>query len=375
VRTAIVVGAGIGGLTTAAALKRIGWSPLVLEKSALLGEVGAGLSLAPNALAALDEIGIGQGIRAMGRPSEADGTMMQPSGHYLMKRDSDRDDRLLAFHRADLHRALREAVGEDSIRTATTVRGVAGVGDRVLVEHSSGSDVADLVVAADGIHSSIRTADWPGATPPVFRNYTVWRGIAALGGVAGSMTLAAGSYFLVHPLTGGRVYWALGTRAEVPGVTYTDDHAEVVARTVGWHDPVRRLLDATPPGAVIHNDIYDLDPLPTYVNGGVALLGDAAHAMCPDLGQGAGQAMEDAVVLAASLQAETDMASALRRYDIERRPRSQGIARDARKRATISTSTRKSTYSAMRLAMRLMPPAIAARASARVWNWSPPHLR
>jgi 2-polyprenyl-6-methoxyphenol hydroxylase-like FAD-dependent oxidoreductase len=371
-RSAIVVGGGIGGLTTALALRRIGWQVTVFEKSALLGEVGAGLSLAPNALAALDAIGIGERIRALGRPSEADGTMMRPSGGYLMKGAPDRNNRLLAFHRADLHRALRDELPDDAIRAATTVHGVAARGDRVVVEHTGGSEGADLVVAADGIRSALRTEICPDSPAPGFRHYTAWRGIAELEGVTGSMTLAPGSYFLIHPLTGGRVYWGLGVGAEVSGVVFPDEHAEVLRRVEGWHAPIPELLAATPADAVLHNDIYDLDPLPTYVSGRAALLGDAAHAMCPDLGQGAGQAIEDAVVLAASLQDSAEIPAALARYDAQRRPRSQKIAKDARQRGAISVSPSRFTYRAMSLAMRLMPPAVAARASGRVWDWTPP---
>jgi 2-polyprenyl-6-methoxyphenol hydroxylase-like FAD-dependent oxidoreductase len=372
--TAIIVGGGIGGLTAAIALRRIGWTVAVLEQSALIGEVGAGLSLAPNALAALDAIGIGEAIRGLGRPSEADGTMMRPSGTYLMRGRPDREHNMLAFHRADLHGALRNELPDDAIRPDTAVQNVVTRGDRVLVEHSAGSDEADVVVAADGIHSAIRGQLWPNASAPCFRDYTVWRGIAALDGVTGSLTLGRGSYFLIHPLTGGRVYWALGAGAEAPGIGYPDERTEVICRVDRWHAPIPDLLAATSPDAFLHNDIYDLDPLSTYVNGRVALLGDAAHAMCPDLGQGAGQAMEDAVVLAASLQESADVAAALGRYDAQRRPRSQKVANDARRRGAISTAASGFTYGAMTVALRLMPAALAAGASAHLWDWTPPEV-
>jgi 2-polyprenyl-6-methoxyphenol hydroxylase-like FAD-dependent oxidoreductase len=289
-----------------------------------------------------------------------------------MKGAPDRNNRLLAFHRADLHRALRDDLPDDTIRATTTVHGVTTSGDRVVVEHTDGSERADLVVAADGIHSALRTEIWPDSPTPGFRHYTVWRGIAQLNGVTGSMTVAPGSYFLIHPLTGGRVYWALGAGVQAPGVAFPDEHAEVLRRVEGWHAPILQLLTATPADAVLHNDIYDLDPLPTYVSGRAALLGDAAHPMCPDLGQGAGQAIEDAVVLAASLQDAAEVPAALARYDAERRPRSQKIAKDARRRGAISAAPSRFTYHAMSLAMRLMPPAVAARASGRVWDWTPP---
>ncbi|GAA2287273.1 hypothetical protein GCM10010149_37030 [Nonomuraea roseoviolacea subsp. roseoviolacea] len=127
-------------------------------------------------------------------------------------------------------------------------------------------------------------------------------------------------------LTRGRACWAYVCAADAAGVRYADEKAEVSGRVAPWHEPIPALVTATPGDAVIHIDICDLKPLPTYVRGRVALLGDAAHAMSPDRGQGAGQSVEDAVVLAAALAGTPTVEAALRRYDTERRPRTQSTA-------------------------------------------------
>lgn len=379
---AIVVGAGIGGLAAAIALRRTGWDVTVLERRAEAGEIGAGMSQGPNALRALDALGVGDRAREVGTPFYGTANLREPSGRDLNRAESGQSLPLLGFHRADLHRLLLDAVPAAAIRTGAAVTGYQTAPSDAAV--SLGDEVleADLVVAADGVHSTARRTLWPDAPDPAFWHYTVWRGVADLDldPAAGGMTLAEDRYFLIMPLPGGRVYWALGARAETAGERSADEAAEVRRRTAGWHDPIPALLDATPQDRVLHHDIADLDhaPLPTYVHGSVALLGDAAHPMSPDLGQGAGQALEDAVVLAAALAGAPDVSTALARYDAERRPRTQWIAHAAHRKGTgyISGSAarqRMLVWSTRMLSARTLA-SLTAKGLARVWDWEPPRL-
>jgi 2-polyprenyl-6-methoxyphenol hydroxylase-like FAD-dependent oxidoreductase len=165
-----------------------------------------------------------------------------------------------------------------------------------------------------------------------YAGYTSWRGVTPVpvdvAGVAGE-TWGPGHRFGILPLRDGRVYWF--AVANLPPDAQLDGHAEVLRRFGGWHLPIPALLAATAPETVLSLDIYDLTlPLPAFVVGRVALLGDAAHAMTPDVGQGAGQAIEDAVVLAAALT-RGSMSEALVRYDAERRKRTQQILKAARR--------------------------------------------
>jgi 2-polyprenyl-6-methoxyphenol hydroxylase-like FAD-dependent oxidoreductase len=166
------------------------------------------------------------------------------------------------------------------------------------------------------------------------------------------------------PLLDGRVYW-YGALTAPPGGHDDDALAAVRERFGGWHDPIPRLLDATAPGAVRRDDLYCLDePLPTYVKGRVALLGDAAHAMTPHLGQGANQALEDAVVLGA-----VDLAE----YDRLRRPRTQQVARASRSVGRLGQQLRQPLAIAVRnLLMRVTPPRLALKSMARYGDWRPP---
>ncbi|MFC4116974.1 FAD-dependent monooxygenase [Nonomuraea zeae] len=389
---AIVVGGGIGGLAAALALHRIGWQAVLLERAAELGEIGAGMSQAPNAMRALAELGVGEQARAAGVPTYSAGNLRLPDGRYLQRARPGDPTPLTAFHRADLHRVLLEAVPAGWVRTGAEVTGIHDDHDAVTVTWSGGEAGADLLIGADGIRSTVRRLLCPDVPPPRFLGRTAWLGIADVGtgafavadGLSGSVTMGPGGYFLIHPISRGRAYWAYVTTAGQAGVRYPKEKSEAARRLASWHEPIPALIAATPEQAVIHIDICDLDPLPTYVHGRVALLGDAAHAMSPDRGQGAGQSLEDAVVLGAALAdesgdesgGESTVETALRRYDAERRPRTQATARGARADGHRTTST--AAYRALVATIRLMPAplwrkGIAAGGNA-TWRWQPPHL-
>ncbi|GAA2286773.1 FAD-dependent monooxygenase [Nonomuraea roseoviolacea subsp. roseoviolacea] len=377
-RSAIVAGAGIGGLAAAVGLLRSGWNVTVLEQARELGEVGAGWSFAPNALRAADALGVGEEFRACSVPTEAGATMRLPDGTYLMRFQPAADAPLLANHRADLQRVLAGHVPAERIRTGAEVTGVRQDGDGVTVTCRDGGELrADLLVGADGIHSTVRRRVWPDAPEPVFQRILCWRGVTrpgAVRAVRGFQTWGRGARFGAHPLIGERVFWFLTVRQEQPGLRFDDDLRELSARTRGWHEPIPALLAATPPEAVLCHDIYDLDPLPSYAQGRIALLGDAAHAMTPFLAQGACQALEDAVVLAAEAAATSSVPQFLARYDQARRTRTQQVQRMARADPKLSLSTSGTTYRLMTTMTRLASSGVARRKSARLWDWTPPTL-
>ncbi|MGC7101246.1 FAD-dependent monooxygenase [Amycolatopsis lurida] len=375
-RQAIVIGGGIGGLAAALALHRIGWRATVLERAPELGEIGAGMSQAPNALRALAELGVEEQARAAGVPTHASANLRLPNGRYLQRARPGDHTAMLGFHRADLHQVLLRALPDGWVRTGAEVTAIRQDANAVTLTCDGSELSTELVIAADGIHSTVRRSLWPEAAPPRFLGRTAWLGIADIDGLPGSITLGPTGYFLIHPIAHGRAYWAYVTTATEPGIRYDNEKTEVAKRIAAWHEPLPSLIEATPTEAVIHIDIHDLDPLPTYTRGRVALLGDAAHAMSPDRGQGAGQSLEDAVVLAAALASEPALESALHRYDTERRPRTQATAKGARTDGARTTSSR--THRALTTMIRLMPASlwrkgISADGNA-TWRWQPPHL-
>ena len=377
----MVVGAGIGGLTAAIALRCAGWDVMVLEQAERIEPAGAGITLFANAQAVLQVLGLLGAARAIGTaPPMANAGLREPSGRWLTRLDQAAMPPLLVLHRADLHRVLLAALPEGCVRTGQRVENVSGDNDgpRVSVALAAGAQAhaADLVVAADGLNSIVRPGLFPGQPGPRYSGYTSWRGVTA-GPVTlpggGGETWGRGQRFGLVPMADGRVYW-YATSNEAPGRTFPDEHAEVRRRFGGWHPPIADVLAATPADAVLHHDICWLPPLPRFTAGPVALLGDAAHAMTPDLGQGACQAIEDAIVLAACLSQAKDLTVALASYDAQRRPRAQAVARAARRVGRVAQLHGRAAVGLRTLAMRAAPARASLRMVKRLTSWTPPRL-
>ncbi|CAM4319897.1 FAD-dependent monooxygenase [Nocardia ninae] len=341
--TAVVVGGGIGGLSAALGLERAGWKVTVLERAQEFRPVGAGLMLAPNAVRALNWLGLADRLRELDTAQGATG-IRTASGRWLLQGDVTEVRRRFGvsgymLHRADAHAMLIGALVHTHLQTGHRVTGVDPETGTVTFQRPSGESAtlrADLVVAADGLDSPTRAQLFPGHPRPIYAGYLTWRGVVPAEAAAdievGRSLIESwgrGKRFGIMPLTDGRVYWYATLPA--PPNSHPHDSIEAVARRFrDWHDPIPRLLAATPPKSLLRHDIYSLETaLPTYTRGRVVLLGDAAHASTPDLGQGAAQALEDAATLG-GLAAKASTAESLAGdYDLARRPRTQELARVA----------------------------------------------
>ena len=378
---AVIVGGGIGGLCAALALGRAGWDVTVLERAPRFGAVGAGITLMANALAGLDALGVGDEVRAQGRV-EAPGGTRTSDGRWLARIDAGQLEAALGtaalgIHRATLHGILLAALPASTLITNATVTaiepGTGASGGPAAVVSSAGRCEADLIVGADGIDSVIRRQLWPSIAPPRYVGTTAWRGVSDgpwRGELSVAITWGPGTEFGIVPLGDGRVYWFAATNAP-EGTRAADERAAVRAVVGDWHAPVSALLDATT--TVLHHDLRHLpQPLPTYVRGPVVLLGDAAHAMTPNLGQGAAQAIEDAVVLGDACSPTRPLAAALADYDARRRPRSQSVARASYRIGRLGQQlTQPLLVAARNTAIRWTPPRLALRSMARYADWRP----
>jgi 2-polyprenyl-6-methoxyphenol hydroxylase-like FAD-dependent oxidoreductase len=385
--SAVVVGGGIGGLTAAVALRQVGWRVTVLERAPMFGEIGAGITLLSNGLRCLDAIGLGDAVLGNGLPMLALG-MRTPAGRWLSRIDGDGASleaqtgiTSVVIHRAELHRILRDALPAAALLAGVTTTGIIGGADggpaEVRFRHGDHDAVlhADLVVGADGVHSWVRAQRWPDAPAPVYSGSTTWRAITTPSSDAVtemSLSWGQGTEFGVMPIVDGRTYWYAAANAD-EAQRNADELGELRGRFGTWHEPIPTVLAHTPPEAVLRHDIYRLPKLDSYYRGSVVLLGDAAHAMTPNLGQGGGQALEDAIVLAAAVSRASSAATALSQYDHERRGRTQAMSRAATWQLRFGQQLHSPIAVAVRnTAVALTPDRVALHAITRYGKWSPP---
>ncbi len=306
-RHAAVVGAGIGGLAAGVALRQAGWEATVYEAAPEVRPLGAGLSIWPNGARALRTLGLGELVAAAPRPS---GALRRADGSVLAEFDPDVLEArfgapLVGFHRADLHEALIAALGSERVRTGMRLE---SLGDGELRFADGSSARADLLVGADGLRSTVRSA-LLGDGEPRDAGIVAFRGVADFdGSVPAGEWWGSGSVAGLLPLDGGRVYWYLADHGDPDPATLADRLAE-------YGEPVREVARRTDEDEVLVHRLYDRDPVTSWSRGTATLLGDAAHPMLPFLGQGAGSALEDAVALGAAIAAEPEVEAALATYE------------------------------------------------------------
>ncbi|MGW6695039.1 FAD-dependent oxidoreductase [Rhodococcus sp. NPDC054953] len=317
--TVTIVGGGIGGLTAATHLIRAGWEVRVLERSPAVPDTGTALGMWPAALDALDAVGLGDPIRGRGVALPS-GAILRPDGSTIA-RLAVRGSPVLVSRPALLG-VLAAALPDGVLRFGRTVDAVpAG---------------ADVVIGADGIGSGIREA----IAGPRYRarplGMTAWRGWVPGDTDVTAETWDAGALFGITPRDGGltNVFAAARVKPGLPdgGIAF------LRTRFGGWHAEVRDVLDRLDGAALLHHDLYESPALPSYVRGNIALIGDAAHAMAPNLGRGACEAIVDAATLARALSESPDVATALRRYDRARRWRTRMLVRGSRMMGRVATA-------------------------------------
>ncbi|NJP52171.1 NAD(P)-binding protein [Streptomyces sp. SBST2-5] len=383
VTRAVVIGGGIGGLTAAAALHRRGAEVTVLERAGSLQPVGAAISLAPNALRALDVIGLGDRIRALSA-WQGDGGLRAPGGRWLSRSSAAAAEKrfggpLVLLHRATLIDHLAGQLPPHAVRTSAAAHlvdpGEPGDPSRpARIKTPEGELTADLVVAADGIHSAVRRTLFPDHPGPVYTGFTTWRIVIPLPGAdfASHETWGRGRLWGTHPLEDGRIYAYAAALAPAGERAPDDERAELLRRYGDWHDPIPAVLAAARPEDVLRHDVHHItEPLPAYHRGRVALLGDAAHAMAPTLGQGGNQAIEDAVTLA---HHHDDLAA----YTAARLPRTMDIARKAARVARLNLMSSRTGVAVRDTALALLSkagPALFLRGFDGIADWQPPRGR
>lgn len=329
-----VIGAGIAGLASAVALGRVGHEVTVIEQRTDATS-GAGISIWPNALAALDEIGLGDTVRRAGGRVTA-GAIRWQDGSWLRRPSAQRivaalGEPLVVVRRSVLTDILRAALPSGTLRTGISATAVSIADSSVQLTLSDGQvREADALVGADGVNSVVaRTLNGPLRSRYV--GYTAWRGVAAyaLDPALAGETMAAGAEVGHVPLGPDHTYWFATERTPEGSRSDGGEHAYLTRKLSGWADPVPQLVAATEPSDLLRNDLYDRAQARNWACGRAVIVGDAAHPMRPHLGQGGCQALEDAAILARFVGLADDLARAFHRFGEYRKRRVRPLVREA----------------------------------------------
>jgi 2-polyprenyl-6-methoxyphenol hydroxylase-like FAD-dependent oxidoreductase len=321
--SALVVGAGVAGLAVARGLVHAGWSVRIYERQAGLATDGTALGMWPSAMRVLDRLDAGSLVRSQAALQRG-GSILRPDGSALFKISAKRSAYLIS------RRSLVNTLGSD-LPAGTIQWGCP-------VKHPADLPDADVVIAADGIHSAVRTSEWTAAPRPLDT-------IAFRGTVPGSVETATetwgrGRIFGITPNSDHTTNWFACVRQTLLSTVDPDassaETLHALYRT--WHPRVATVLNGLD-GGIDRRRLYDMPPLDTYVDGRIALVGDAAHAMAPNLGRGACEALIDADTLVDALSGAPDVESGLARYDSGRRRVTRRIVRLARALNRTSTAT------------------------------------
>ena len=331
----IIIGGGIGGLTTAIALRQIGMDVAVFEKADQIREVGSGLPLWANALKALHTLGLTDIIESLGQPVST-GCITDWHGDVLANVNTEKLLQKLGtismvVHRAELLSALLNVLGTSNISLGATCVSCSQDATGASAYFADGRVArGDILIGADGLHSIIRKQLFS-ASKPHYAGYTCWRGIAhTTRRDIETWAWGKGYQFGITPMRNERAYW-FAQRYAVEGEADQSigRKCEVFNLFHDWHAPIPEIIAATDETDILRNDVYECTYLAHWSCGRITLLGDAAHVMTPNLGQGACVAIEDAVELANCLAIETDEIAVLHTYETRRVQRANAIARVA----------------------------------------------
>jgi salicylate hydroxylase len=339
----VIVGGGIGGLFAANALIAEGIEVSVYEQAPAIGEIGAGVFLTPNSVRHLQRIGLEPAVEKWGarvgresRYFRHDGAPIAP----VQVTDTSGWNATFGMHRADLVNMLAEALPPGTVRAGHRCSGFEQDGSAARVSFANGASAeADIVIAADGIHSELRPYVFPPSSP-VFHGSVAYRGLVAHERVPHwptdrwQMWLGQGRHFLSFPVRAGKLINYVGfvpTDEKMKESWSAPGDPNVLRQEfAGWDPRIQRLL--TEVQVTFRWALYDREPLPVWTRERLSLLGDAAHPMLPHLGQGANQSIEDGMALATIL-GRADRATAplaLQAYERLRRERVAQVQRGAR---------------------------------------------
>ncbi len=328
-----IIGGGVAGLSIGISLQALGKDFLIFEQASELRGIGAGFGLAANAMHAFEYLGLRQEAEQIGFYTKTYNILDQ-KGQVLIAPDTARlgmqyQQHNFTVHRADLHQFLQSKLKADQLLLGKRIQRYEQQQDRIrLIFADNSSYSCRYLLVADGVKSPIRQQLLPMSTPR-FAGYTCWRATidnANIGLKDGSETWGAQGRFGMTPLVRDRVYWYACLNAKAQDETYKKYSPQDLLRHFGnYHSPIPTILAQTAPEDLLWNDIVDLKPLSHFAFGSILLMGDAAHATTPNMGQGACQALEDVAVLTDELKKNQTVPQAFVHFERRRLARTRYI--------------------------------------------------
>ncbi|MBX7059040.1 MAG: FAD-dependent monooxygenase [Leptospirales bacterium] len=373
--SAIIVGGGIGGLCAAIALRAADIDTVVYERVANPGDVGAGLIVAANAMRSLRRLNLADAVIRQGsivqqiQIRKADGKLLSSTDASTFKEQYGEPS--VAIHRAALHRILLEALPPSSVKLGCSCASIEQSEGEVVAHFVGGEQArAKMLIGADGIRSMVRQHLFP-ETRLRYSGYSAWRGVVQARhettGVACSESWGRGRRFGIIPLDSKRIYWFATGNAPAGREDAAAKQKETLLQMFGdWHKPIAELIADTPAEAILHNDIYDFAPMRRWRQGRITLLGDAAHATTPNLGQGACMAIESADALAQSISGNEALSQSFENYEARRRPRTAFITNQSWRLGRMAQMENAVACAVRNLMVRLTPAAAMQRQLAKV---------
>lgn len=371
-REIAIIGGGIGGLTLAIALQRKGFNPTIYEQAPELKMIGAGLGLSGNAIKAFSEIGIEDAVLKAGSVLKRM-AIKDMYGRVLNETNSERISEQygiannFSIHRADLHEALLERTDKRKLVLSKTCTAFEQTATKVKLTFQDGTTaIAGYVIACDGINSIFRKKLLPAALPR-YSGYTCWRAVIEYAPPGfdrdqTSETWGPGARFGIVPLSHNRLYWFATLNASAKDSklkAYTKK--DILKHFQNFHHPIPEIIKATKEEQLIWSDINDLAPIKQFAFNNILLLGDAAHATTPNMGQGACMAIEDAATLANCMENYITIEEAFRQFERKRIGRTTKIVNASWRLGKIAQLENPLLMRLRNVAIRSTPPRVAER--------------